>query len=39
MAKSQVFQGRTKHIAIKHHFIQEAIEEEKVQIKFCKSDD
>ncbi len=39
MAKNPVFHGRTKHIAIKHHFIREAIEDEEVQLSFCKTND
>jgi len=39
MAKNPIFHGKTKHITIKHHFIREAIEEEKVQLMFCKSND
>ncbi|XP_038979882.1 uncharacterized protein LOC120109997 [Phoenix dactylifera] len=36
MAKNHVFHSRTKHIAIKHHFIRDAIEEE-VKLEFCRS--
>lgn len=39
VTKNLVFHRRIKHTAIKHHFIQEAIEEEDVQLKFCKSGD
>ena len=39
MAKNLVFHGRTKHIAIKHHFIREAIEDEEVQLSICKTND
>lgn len=39
MAKNPVFHGRTKHIAIRHHFIREAIEDEEVQLSFCKTND
>ena len=39
MAKNPVFHGRTKHIAIKHHFIREAIEDEEVQLSICKTND
>lgn len=39
MAKNPIFHSRTRHIAIKHHFIREAIEEGEVQLKFCRSDE
>lgn len=39
MAKNHVFHNRTCHIAIKHHFIQEAIKEGEIQLKFCRSED
>jgi hypothetical protein len=35
MAKNPVYYSRTRHIAIKHHFIREAIEESEVELKFC----
>ena len=37
IAKNPVHHGRTKHIAIRHHFIREAIENEEVQLNFCKT--
>jgi hypothetical protein len=39
MAKNPVYHSRTRHIAIKHHFIREAIEEGEVELKFCKSEE
>ena len=39
IAKNPVYHSRTEHIAIKHHFIRDAIEEEDVQLKFCKSEE
>jgi hypothetical protein len=36
MAKNLVYHSRTRHIANKHHFIREAIEEGEVELKFCK---
>uniref|UniRef100_A0A5B7B4M6 Retrovirus-related Pol polyprotein from transposon TNT 1-94 n=1 Tax=Davidia involucrata TaxID=16924 RepID=A0A5B7B4M6_DAVIN len=39
MAKNPVYHSRTRHIAIKHHFIREAVEEGEVQLKFCRSDE
>jgi hypothetical protein len=39
MAKNLVYHSRTRHIAIKHHFIREAIGEGKVELKFCRSEE
>ncbi|KAF5930246.1 hypothetical protein HYC85_031119 [Camellia sinensis] len=39
MAKNPVYHSRTKHIAIKHHFIREAVEDDEIQIKYCKTED
>jgi hypothetical protein len=36
MAKNPIYHSRTRHIAIKHHFIREAVEEGEVELKFCK---
>jgi hypothetical protein len=35
MAKNPIYHSRTRHIAVKHHFIKEAIEEGEVKLKFC----
>ncbi|KAK2980779.1 hypothetical protein RJ640_009564 [Escallonia rubra] len=39
MAKNPVYHSRTRHIALKHHFIREAIDKGLIQLEFCKSDD
>ena len=39
IAKNPVQHSRTRHIAIKHHFIRDAIEEGEIQLKFCKSEE
>ncbi|KAK2975893.1 hypothetical protein RJ640_000835 [Escallonia rubra] len=39
MAKNPVYHSRTRHIALKHHFIREAIDEGVIQLEFCKSED
>lgn len=39
MAKNPLFHNRTRYIAIKHHFIREAIKEGEIQLKFCRSED
>jgi hypothetical protein len=39
MANNLVCHSRTRHIAIKHHFIREAIEEGEVELKFCRSEE
>ena len=39
MTKNRFYHSRTKHFAIKHHFIREAVEDDEVQIKYCKTED
>ncbi|KAJ4961692.1 hypothetical protein NE237_021602 [Protea cynaroides] len=39
IAKNPVHYGRTRHIAIKHHFIRQAIEKGEVELKFCRSEE
>ena len=39
IAKNPVHHSRTRHIAIKHHFIREAIEQEEIDLKFCRSEE
>jgi hypothetical protein len=39
MSKNLVYHNRTRHIAIEHHFIREAIEEGEVELKFCKTEE
>ncbi|GJZ39745.1 hypothetical protein Tco_0586308 [Tanacetum coccineum] len=39
IAKNPVYHSRTKHIALKHHFIREAIEDGEVQLEFCETND
>lgn len=39
MAKNPVYHSRTKHIAIKHHFIREVVEEGEIQLKYCESEE
>ena len=39
MAKNPVYHSRTKHIAIKHHFIRDAIEDEEIEIQYLKTED
>lgn len=36
IAKNSIYHSQTKHIALKHHFIREAIEVGEIQLKFCK---
>jgi len=36
-AKNLVYHIRTLHIPIKHHFIQDVIEDGEVELKFCNS--
>ena len=39
MAKNTVFHSRTRHIAIKYHFIRDAIVDGEIQLKFYRSED
>ena len=39
MAKNPQFHGKSKHIAIKYHFIQEQVLNGKVELKYCKTDE
>ena len=39
MTKTLVCHIRTKHIAIEHHFIREALEDDDIQLKYCKTKD
>ena len=39
IAKNPQFHGRTKHIAIKYHFIREQVSNGKVELKYCKTND
>ena len=39
MTKNPVYHSRTKHIALKHHFIREAVEDDEIVIKYCNTED
>ena len=39
MAKNPQFHGRTKHIAIKYHFIREQVSSGKLELRYCKTND
>ena len=39
MAKNPQFHGRTKHIEIKYHFIQEKVLDETIELKYCPTND
>ena len=39
MTKNPVYHSRTKHIAIKHHFIREVVEDEEIQLKYIKTEE
>ena len=39
MAKIQQFHGRTKHIAIKYHFIREQVTNGKLELRYCRTND
>jgi transposase InsO family protein len=39
MAKNPCFHSRTRHIAIKYHFIRDAIEDGEVELNYCKSEE
>ena len=39
MAKNPQFHSRSKHIAIKYHFIREQVRNGKVELKYCRTND
>ncbi|KAL5731634.1 hypothetical protein ACHQM5_004343 [Ranunculus cassubicifolius] len=39
MAKNPVFHNRTRHIAIKHHFLREKSEAGKIELVYCNTDE
>lgn len=39
LAKNSQFHGRTKHIDIRYHFIRDVVEDQKVTIKYIRSED
>ena len=39
MAKNPVFHNRTKHIARKHHFIRDAVEDNQIDVVYCKTEE
>ncbi|CAL2254987.1 unnamed protein product [Prunus armeniaca] len=39
MAKNPVFHSKTKHIAIKHHFLREVSANKEVELKYCKTEE
>ena len=39
MAKNPQFHGRTKHIAIKYHFVREQVSNGNLELRYCKTND
>ena len=39
LAKNPKFHGRSKHIAIKYHFIREQVNSGKIELRYCKTSD
>ena len=39
MAKHPQFHGRTKHVAIKYHFIREQFNNGKLELRYCRTND
>ena len=39
MAKNSVYHSRTKHIAIKYHFLRETTANKDIEIKYCNTED
>ena len=37
MTKNPVYHSCSKHIAIQHHFIREAVQDDEIQLKYCKT--
>lgn len=39
LAKNPVAHGRSKHIDIRFHFLRDLVEKNKIELKFCKTED
>lgn len=39
LAKNPVAHGRSKHIDIQFHFLRDLVEKNKIELKFCKTED
>ncbi|KAL5708855.1 hypothetical protein ACHQM5_017835 [Ranunculus cassubicifolius] len=39
MAKNPVHHNRTRHIAIKHHYIRDQVEKGKIEVKYISTED
>ena len=39
MARNPQFHGRTKHIGIKYHYIREQVNNRRVELKYCRTED
>ena len=39
MTKNLIFHSATKHIKIRHHFIQELVGKKEIKLQFCKTDE
>ena len=39
MAKNPQFHGRSKHISIKYHYIQEQVNNDKIRLEYCPTED
>lgn len=39
MTENPVYHNRMDHIAIKHHFIREAVEDGEIQLKYCNTEE
>ena len=37
--KNPTFHGRSKHIAIKYHFIRDEVKKGKIDVRYCKTED
>ena len=38
LAKNQLTHGKTKHIEIKYHFVQDLVEDGRIKLAYCPSD-
>ena len=39
LSKNDMFHARTKHIDIHFHFIRHAVEDRRIELKYCATDD
>ncbi|KAM1117107.1 hypothetical protein ACFX19_007645 [Malus domestica] len=39
MSKNPIYHGKSKHIALKHHYIRGVVEDKEMDVVYCKTED